>query len=455
MKKLLAEAKNKLGISNINIDCAVKRGLVPAVCGAFLGAILGNFLPGISAVVLLCIAASAILSAPRTGIVACFALVSLSGFLPHPSVFIFAVVILLILRTVFCNGKYIPCLLDLFVLCYGVLLVLSGVFGADSSSLFGAILYAVFLGGYFLFSFVAKKEDSQRAVNALIFSAVLAALVGVWQMFKGGFESGWLDSTAFSGIKVRIFATFDNPNVYATYLLLVIPFVLERAISHKKTTKRIVYFAILALFTLCMLQTWSRGAWLGLLLEIFVFLLLSAPRLLKHTVLGLPAAGVGAMLFFPQVIDRFKSIGDLSDTSVSYRISAWKGIAKMISANRFLGVGFGEPSFLAVYPLFAYSGATAVKHSHSLYLQILVETGALGLVLFLGAMVVLAKDCLKSVFARRQNCGIIAAGLSAVVGSLFMGLTDHIWYNSRVFMCFWLVVALTNFEMRKEIAFEN
>ena len=450
MKKLLLEAENKT-----NIDRAVKRGLVPAVCGAFLGSILGVLSPEISAAVLLCIAAGAVLIAPRTGMVACFALVSLSGFLPHPSVCLFAVVILVGFRAVFVNGKYIPCLLDLFVLCYGILLILSGLFGADRLSVFGAILYSVFLGGYFLFSFVAKKEDTQRAVSALIVSSVLTAFVGVWQMFNGGFESGWLDSTAFSGIKARISATFDNPNVYATYLLLVIPFVLERVISNKIRGRRIAYLVVLALLTLCILQTWSRGAWLGLLLEIFVFLLLSAPRLLKYTAFGLPLAGVGAMLFFPQVITRFKSIGDLSDTSVSYRISAWKGIAKMISANRFLGIGFGEPSFLAVYPLFAYSGATAVKHSHSLYLQILVETGAVGLMLFLAAMLIFAKDCLKSVFLRRQNSGIIAAGFSAVVGSLFMGLTDHIWYNSRVFICFWLVVALTNFETRKEIAFEN
>ena len=38
---------------------------------------------------------------------------------------------------------------------------------------------------------------------------------------------------------------------------------------------------------------------------------------------------------------------------------------------------------------------------------------------------------------------MIIAGLSTISGALIMGFTDNIWYNYRVFVIFWIVVALT------------
>jgi uncharacterized membrane protein len=38
---------------------------------------------------------------------------------------------------------------------------------------------------------------------------------------------------------------------------------------------------------------------------------------------------------------------------------------------------------------------------------------------------------------------MIAAGIASITGALVVGLTDHIWYNYRVFLIFWVVMALT------------
>ena len=38
---------------------------------------------------------------------------------------------------------------------------------------------------------------------------------------------------------------------------------------------------------------------------------------------------------------------------------------------------------------------------------------------------------------------MIIAGLSSICGAFVIGLTDYIWYNYRVFIVFWIVIALT------------
>jgi hypothetical protein len=89
-----------------------------------------------------------------------------------------------------------------------------------------------------------------------------------------------------------------------------------------------------------------------------------------------------------------------------------------------------------------------------LYLQIVTESGIVGAVLFGAAIFLLAQsslEYLRSVKTTEERATVIA-GLAAVSGALVMGLTDYIWYSHRAFLCFWLVVALTNASVRVGVA---
>ena len=49
---------------------------------------------------------------------------------------------------------------------------------------------------------------------------------------------------------------------------------------------------------------------------------------------------------------------------------------------------------------------------------------------------------------KETESGVVVSGLAAVVAVLIMGLTDYVWYNSRVFLMFWLVIAIVNAYIR-------
>ena len=81
----------------------------------------------------------------------------------------------------------------------------------------------------------------------------------------------------------------------------------------------------------------------------------------------------------------------------------------------------------------------------------IIETDILLLLLCIGASVFglimvhsattlrITEDALVS----RDTRTMIIAGLSSILGALTMGFADNIWYNYRVFIMFWIVVALT------------
>jgi O-antigen ligase len=145
------------------------------------------------------------------------------------------------------------------------------------------------------------------------------------------------------------------------------------------------------------LLTYSRGGALVLGLGCLVCLLRWHVRGL-HVALLAAALGVMVATLPNSVWDRLGTmlrpfqdtheVGQVVDTSVELRLGAQRVALEMFLDNPFVGVGAGNYP-----PLYqAYSeqlGVTAVAsefYPHNLYLQVLAETGAVGLVAFLPAV---------------------------------------------------------------------
>ena len=136
----------------------------------------------------------------------------------------------------------------------------------------------------------------------------------------------------------------------------------------------------------------------------------------------------------------------MSDSSVVYRFNTWYGSLCMAWRNILSGIGVGESAFKNSYPQFAVSGTETVMHSHSLYLEILVEMGIFAFLIFCAIMLMYSQKCFSCVKPRNYGSKsriMICAGYSGIAGALVMGLTDYIWYNYRVFLIFWAIMALT------------
>ena len=83
-----------------------------------------------------------------------------------------------------------------------------------------------------------------------------------------------------------------------------------------KIGNRVVNLLPLGLLGLCMIFTYSRGNWLGLIAAAVIFVSFYDRKFIW---LGIMLVLLSP-LFMPQsIVNRFLSIGDVSDTSTSYR----------------------------------------------------------------------------------------------------------------------------------------
>ncbi|MGE4483474.1 MAG: O-antigen ligase family protein [Oscillospiraceae bacterium] len=309
-----------------------------------------------------------------------------------------------------------------------------------SGSLKGGLLTVLFVVFALIFeNSVTTKKQLDTAVILIVCAGFLVSAYGVYQYVFGvaGAES-WIDTDMFSGTGTRVYSTLQNPNVLSEYLLLVIPFAFAMFLAERRQGKKLLYLCAAGAMCLCMLLTLSRGGWLGLIFAAAVFIILLDGRFIF---LGI-AALIALYFVLPEsFIARFTSIGNLSDSSTSYRVAIWYGTLSMLKDYWFCGIGPGTAAFNLVYPLYSFSAAAA-EHSHNLFLQITCDAGICGIAIFLATLFTYFRTTLSAMSRERDKKSrcLQAAAVAAIVGFLVQGMADNAFYNYRVLLMFWVIL---------------
>lgn len=389
---------------------------------------------------------------PEIGVVGWIIAIPFVGFSGHSTVLLACIVcvtaISYLIKLIRGKRTFRMKLIDYPILLLAIFYLFGGIFSKGGlASLESALIYVLFLCGYFLiFNLIRTREWVKRCIISAVVSAAIACVFGVFQIFTGSLESSWVDTELFSNIETRIVASFENPNVFAEYLLLLIPFAMAYLFRRGKLQDKILFGVAIALMLVCLVFTWSRGAWLGFLFGMLLFFIVFSKKTVL-VLLGILFASPFLTFLVPNTVaERFLSIGNLAESSISYRISAWYGVIELLNQTLWCGIGVGSAAFEAAYPSVALAGAQTIKHAHSIYLQLLAELGAIGLLVFLMIVFLFAQNCFEYLLRvnHRDERGVVIAGLFAVSAMLVMGITDHIWYDYRIFLCFWTVIGLVN-----------
>lgn len=335
-----------------------------------------------------------------------------------------------------------PIITDIFIglylisLIYGLLISKS----PDKFQIF--LVYFAFVGLYYVVRyFVSTPRRLVMSISYFTLSGIFVCAVGYLQYLTGSYEmTTWTDTQLFSDISGRIYATFQNPNVFGEYLLFLIPLSLAMCIIAKKKLHKIVYGICLAAAAGCLILTYSRGCWLGLIAGIGLFVILLYKKALIPVILAAPFS----LLVIPQnILNRFMSIGNLKDGSTAFRVYVWRGTVQMLQRLWPTGVGLGSHSFELAYAPYAYDAIMA-PHSHSLYFHQLSETGIFGFIVF----ILLAFFTLKQLFMvykrpKTRELGVLAvAFISGFVSFLIQGFFDNTFYNYRMYMLFFALLSL-------------
>ncbi len=312
----------------------------------------------------------------------------------------------------------------------------------DSSLNPGLLSVAFILFAVVLYNAVENRTQLDTLLTFMVIAAAAVSFYGVLQyIFGWGYQSAaWVDSDMFSSIQFRVASTLSNPNMLGQYLILAIPIGGAKLLSARSWAGRAFYFCCCGVMCLCMLLTFSRGAWLGLLFAGAVFVILLNPRL----ILLIPVALVGLWFVLPDTITaRFASIGNLGDASTSYRVYIWMGTLAMLKNYWLCGIGPGADAFNMVYPAYSFNGISA-PHSHNLFLQIVCDAGIAALAVFVILLFVYFRMMCTAIGKEHDRSSRVhqIAFTAGVCGFMVQAMTDYSFYNYRVLFLFWAYLAL-------------
>ena len=342
-----------------------------------------------------------------------------------------------------------PYELGLPFLLFAIACVISLAFTSDLSDSVRVLsfFFAAFLLMYVIMSDLSNMSRINRLMGYIYAAVMLTALYAIAQRFIGvEVSSSFTDLSLNVGVPGRVYSTLDNPNNYAEFIVLFTPLCAAYAMNQKDLRLRFFLSCALVLPMLALIMTYARGCWLSIMLAVLVFAYYSDKKLI-------PLAFIVALLAIPlvvpllpdSIITRFSTIFNSKDSSANHRLVTWQGIAHIIEDHGLTGIGMGPYTFANIYPSYALEGATkGVYHSQMLYLELILETGALGFFSFMWMMLRNVKDTACAICRRPapELRNTLIACLSAFVGIAVASVFEYIWYYPRILFAFFILLGI-------------
>ncbi|OWY69196.1 putative bicarbonate transporter, IctB family [cyanobacterium TDX16] len=314
-----------------------------------------------------------------------------------------------------------------------------------------------------LFALTARILRSPRIRSWLItlylHVALIVSIYGLQQWFYGANAlATWVDTQSNLTRITRVYSYLGNPNLLAGYLLPAVVLSLVAVFAWQRWVPKLLALTMLVVNSACLVLTFSRGGWMGLLVAIFAVLVLLVYMLSIHLPpfwrtwsLPLLIGGVallltGGVLFVEPIRDRFLSIfAGRGDSSNNFRINVWIAVIEMIKDRPILGIGPGNTAFNKIYPLYQLPRYNALS-AYSILLEVAVETGFVGLACLLWLLVVTFNSGLQQLRRLRQTGNREAfwliGAIAALFGTLVHNIADTVWYRPEINTIWWFMVAI-------------
>jgi putative inorganic carbon (HCO3(-)) transporter len=314
-----------------------------------------------------------------------------------------------------------------------------------------------------LFALCARvlRSPSIRSwlITLYLHVALIISVYGLRQWFFGAAAlATWVDPQSPLSKTTRVYSYLGNPNLLAGYLLPAVALSLVAVFAWRGWVPKALALTMFFVNTACLVLTFSRGGWIGLIVSIFVVLVLllywwsvELPRFWRVWSLPILLGSIFlvlllAVLLVEPVRDRvFSMFAGRDDSSNNFRINVWAAVREMIRDRPILGIGPGHDAFNKIYPLYQRPRFNALS-AYSILLEVTVETGFIGLACFLWLLIVTFSQAVLQMLrlrylGSREGFWLIAA-LASLLGLLAHGTVDTVWYRPEVNTLWWLMVAL-------------
>ncbi len=293
-----------------------------------------------------------------------------------------------------------------------------------------------------IYGSVYSYEKMQRLLFFIYCSLMVMSVLAIFQRITGiKADASLTDLKLNAHMPGRVFGTLGNPNNFAEVLTLFIPLCAAYILNLKNETAKFFATLSMALPMAALLLTYSRSGWIAFFVSVIVFIALYNYKLL-------PILAFGAICMIPllpqSILNRILTIGNLSDSSSSYRVDIWTGCLEMLKKYWFTGIGIGSGAFKAVYPPYAVGTSAIAPHSHMQIMEMLIEGGILCLAAYLWFNYCFIKNsCVGEEKTKNSDMkNILIAGTAGVSGIMVIGCFEYCWFYPRVMFAFFVCMGI-------------
>ncbi|MCM1992505.1 O-antigen ligase family protein [Oceanirhabdus seepicola] len=280
-------------------------------------------------------------------------------------------------------------------------------------------------------------------INLILLIVIIQCIIGIIQFSTGAFMISDFSTEAYRFNKIH--GTFENPNTYAGFLVLLFYPIAVYSFQKIFKEKKYSYVIVIMLIMVNLAFTMSRNGVIGIVCGGVILAIIYDKRAMY---------GVGALGILGAIVLKSRNIFDMALNDGRLRL--WKCAGMIIRDNPIKGIGNGN--FRETYNIYRIHYPEVSFHSflnmppHNSFLKVWSELGITALIIFMSIILfggksvyLCAKECKNSI------CRLFFTGfMCSFIGFLFMNLSDDLFFVPKLTTYFWMFTALAwGYEQRR------
>jgi O-antigen ligase len=303
----------------------------------------------------------------------------------------------------------------------------------------------VLIAGIVFIILLDERTQIQDLIKAFLLGLILPCVLGLYQYFSGGNVASTLFGIAerqalTPGVSVvekmgsrslRSYGTFSHPNIFGGYLATGILFLAWTLRVAKEKWELVAVSAWTILFSVALILTFSRSAWLALsvallvlVLQMVVFKKIPPRKAYPIIALGVLTIVLSVGVFSSNVFARFQTSLRVEAISIEERISQYDSVGSIVKTRPLLGVGAGNYVF-ALSQIIKDKPVWDYQPIHNSILLFVAEVGFIGLFALLYLLNAFYK-LYKKAWKKPANMFFVSFGVMFLALAAF----DHYLWSS-------------------------
>ena len=233
----------------------------------------------------------------------------------------------------------------------------------------------------------------------------------------------------------RASSTFTNPVFLACFLVMALPIAVYCAFYLEEKKKKWLSLACIVMIVGGVASSYSRGPYLAVVITVFFMLFMGWRQALAILVI----TPVFLYIFPSGVYKRLLSLLSSKDSSIIIRSRVWDASMATLKEKWLWGLGPGVGNMREIL---VHQFNVNQPHAHNLFLQLTLEGGILGGLLFALIILWVIIDMVLLSFRCKEGKPFAVAIIASLMGFLTCGFTDYVLYGAKILQFFMVMLGI-------------